>query len=146
MNTKYVDRYLKNLIENLFRKLINFINAKSIMDAELNNVIREVKFYTPLLRDIFSTWVLEIMYMLFLTKKASFNEMKRVLGISSRVLSDKLNILTSYNVINRVVDLNNRPIRIYYRLTDFGEKLALSIIPILLTVKYEFRSGACELL
>ncbi len=47
----------------------------------------------------------------------SFNELKRMLNINSRVLSDKLKILEDYEAITRIVK-PEKPQKVYYQLTD----------------------------
>ncbi len=60
----------------------------------------------------------------------SFNELKRKLNISSRVLSDKLGVLEREGLIVR--DVKFKPLRVYYRLTDFGRDMTISLIPLML--------------
>ena len=50
-----------------------------------------------------------------------FNEMKSVLRISSRVLSDKLRTLEEAGIVIRKVR-TERPVRVLYELTDTGVK------------------------
>jgi len=64
----------------------------------------------------------------------SFNELKRTLNVSSRVLSDKLRILEDYKIVNRMVKPEKQP-KVYYQLTDLGETFALTLIPLLVVIK-----------
>jgi len=103
-------------------------------DIEPKEVAEELNKLTPALSVILSKWVPQIIYSLYLRKTMSFNELKKTLNVSSRVLSDKLKILENSKIVVRIVKPDNPP-RVYYRLTDFGKTIALALIPLLIVLK-----------
>jgi len=103
-------------------------------DIEPKEVAEELNKLTPALSVILSKWVPQIIYSLYLRENMSFNELKKTLNVSSRVLSDKLKILENSKIINRIVK-PERPPKTHYQLTDFGRKIALAILPLLVIIQ-----------
>lgn len=78
---------------------------------------------------LFQKWNLEILYLLALSQKMRFSQLKDVLsGISSRTLSLKLGELEDQGLLNRVV-FPGRPLRVEYSLTENGRTLARLTVP-----------------
>jgi len=75
-------------------------------------------------------WNLEILCALFLRSTIGFNELKKILGINSRTLSDKLKILKQYGYIERVIE-QGPPLRVTYSLTNRGRNIVLLALPLL---------------
>lgn len=75
-------------------------------------------------------WNLEILYALFLRNTIGFNELKKILAINSRTLSDKLKILKQYEYIKRVI-MQGPPLRVTYSLTTRGRTTVLLALPLL---------------
>jgi DNA-binding HxlR family transcriptional regulator len=75
-------------------------------------------------------WNLEILYTLFLRNDAGFSELKRVLGVNSRSLSDKLKSLASCGYVERRVK-TEPPLRVEYALRARGRNLVLLALPLL---------------
>ncbi len=105
-------------------------------EVDLGEVAEELKNINRILSTILSKWNPQIIYCLYF-KSLSFNELKRILNVSSRVLSDKLKILKEYGIVDRIVK-PDKPPRVYYGLTDRGRKIALSLIPTLVVIKNYF--------
>jgi DNA-binding HxlR family transcriptional regulator len=103
-------------------------------DIELKEVAEELNKITPALSTVLSKWVPQIIYSLYLRKTMSFNELKKTLNVSSRVLSDKLKILEYYKIVIRTVK-PEKPPKVYYQLTDIGKHIALALIPLLIIMK-----------
>ena len=62
----------------------------------------------------------------------NYNEIKKVLkSISSRILTDRLKLLEMKGFVERNIH-NTRPVRISYKLTEFGESLVELMIPVVL--------------
>ena len=110
---------------------------------ETLNMIQEARAITPMelkadLKSLERTfnilsqkWSLEILYTLFLTNRAArFNELKRILEVNSRTLSDKLRILHEHGYIERKVD-PEPPLRVDYSLSEKGRNTVLLAIPLL---------------
>jgi DNA-binding HxlR family transcriptional regulator len=75
-------------------------------------------------------WSLQILYILFLRETTGFGEMKKILGVNSRTLSDKLKGLDSYGYIKRAVE-QGPPLRVKYSLTPRGRNTILLALPFL---------------
>ena len=75
-------------------------------------------------------WSLEILYTLFLKNGMRFNEIKGVLGVNSRTLSDKLKTFHKHGYIERNVE-EGPPLRVEYSLTTKGKNTVLLALPLL---------------
>jgi len=75
-------------------------------------------------------WNLEILYTLFLRSSVGFGGLKRILGVNSRTLSDKLKILKQHGYVERKID-QGPPIRVKYSLTARGKNTVLLALPLL---------------
>jgi len=75
-------------------------------------------------------WNLEILYALFLKSTVGFSGIKKILGINSRTLSDKLKSLNKYDYVERTVK-QGPPLRVEYSLTRKGRNTVLLALPLL---------------
>jgi DNA-binding HxlR family transcriptional regulator len=75
-------------------------------------------------------WNLALLYTLFLRSATGFSELKRILGVNSRTLSDKLKMLKAYGYIERKVE-TGPPLRVEYTLTTKGKNTVLLALPLL---------------
>jgi len=75
-------------------------------------------------------WNLEILYTLFLKRTMGFSALKKILGVNSRTLSDKLKSLKRYGYIERTVE-TGPPLRVEYSLTTRGKNIVLLALPLL---------------
>jgi len=134
-NIKYGDgdQELQSIVSNFLREIEMFLNAECFEEMGMNEIAGELGKMAPVLATILSKWVPEIIYGLYF-RRMGFNEIKRMLPISSRVLSDKLRALENEKIVFRVVE-DRKPPRVYYELTGFGKRIALSLIPLLVTAK-----------
>lgn len=86
------------------------------------------------LEDSFSAlsqkWNLEILYALFLKSTIGFSGLKKILGINSRTLSDKLKSLKKHGYVERTVE-QGPPLRVEYSLTTKGRNTVLLALPLL---------------
>ncbi|MGD6933965.1 MAG: winged helix-turn-helix transcriptional regulator [Candidatus Bathyarchaeia archaeon] len=79
---------------------------------------------------LFQKWSLEILYTLLLKKTSGFGGLKKVLGVNSRTLSDKLKLLQSHGYIERNVQ-TGPPLRVEYTLSYKGKNTVLLALPLL---------------
>jgi DNA-binding HxlR family transcriptional regulator len=75
-------------------------------------------------------WNLQILYILFLKETIGFGELKKILGVNSRTLSDKLKSLSQSEFTKRSVD-QGPPLRVKYSLTPRGRNTILLALPFL---------------
>ena len=66
----------------------------------------------------------------FEKRARSFSELKMILGVNSRTLSDKLKSLTQYAYVERTVR-TGPPLRVEYRLRPVGKDIVLLALPLL---------------
>jgi DNA-binding HxlR family transcriptional regulator len=118
-----IDRNLKGIEETLQRLL----EDQKISLEDLKNDIKSLESSFTLLSQ---KWNLEILYTLFLRNVVSFSELKKILRVNSRTLSDKLKSLSSHGYVERTVK-TEPPLRVEYNLTQIGRNTALLALPLL---------------
>lgn len=74
-------------------------------------------------RVVFQPWNTELLFALAIHRTARFGELQKLLGISSRTLSDKLQALAAEGLVERTVH-DEQPVRIEYSLTKDGASAA----------------------
>ena len=84
-------------------------------------------------------WNLEILYALFLKNVINFSQLKRILNVNSRTLSDKLKSLAECRYVERRVK-TEPPLRVEYVLTERGKNVVLLALPLL----YYSRAYPCS--
>ncbi len=111
------------------------------VEATFNQIIEKQKLTPKDLKDeveslqetfnlLFQKWSLEILYSLLLKDAVGFGEIKRILGVNSRTLSDKLKMLQAHGYITRNVS-EGPPLRVEYALTSKGKNTVLLALPLL---------------
>jgi len=126
---------LRRLVESRMR-----VNLKGIEET-LNEIFRNQELGLEDMRETIKSleesfsllsqkWSLQILYILFLRKTTGFGEMKKILGVNSRTLSDKLKGLDRYRYIKRAVE-QGPPLRVKYSLTTRGRNTILLALPFL---------------
>jgi DNA-binding HxlR family transcriptional regulator len=126
-----------------FRKLVESQMDRTLHGIEITfNAIMEKQKITPkelkeeldslqeTFNVLFQKWSLEILYTLLLKKNSGFGGLKKVLGVNSRTLSDKLKLLQKYGYIERNVQ-TGPPLRVEYTLSDKGKDTVLLALPLL---------------
>jgi len=78
---------------------------------------------------LFQKWSLEILYTLMLKDAIGFGELKKILSVNSRTLSDKLKMLQTHGYIIRNVT-PGPPLRVEYSLTSKGKDTVLLALPL----------------
>ena len=126
---------LRKLIEARLDQTLKGIEdtlAKIVEKQELDpqTLQEELKSLEETFNLLFQKWTLEILYSLFLKNAISFGEFKKVLGVNSRTLSDKLKLLTRNGYIQRNVT-SGPPLRVEYTLTPKGRNTVLLAVPLL---------------
>ena len=118
-----MERTIKG-IEDTLRKVLE--NQK-ITFEDLKEDLKSLEESFNLL---FQKWNVEILYTLFLKNTVSFSGLKKILGVNSRTLSDKLKNLKRYGYIERIVKVGP-PLRVEYVLTPKGKNTVLLALPLL---------------
>jgi len=126
-----------------FRKLVETRIDQTLRGVEdtLNQIMQKQEIKPKELKEdlknleenfnfIFQKWSLEILYTLLLKNTGGFGEIKKILEVNSRTLSDKLKMLARYGYITRKVDAGP-PLRVEYALTRKGKDIVLLALPLL---------------
>ncbi|MGA2767099.1 MAG: helix-turn-helix domain-containing protein [Candidatus Bathyarchaeia archaeon] len=136
MNSKTVlSDELRRLVESRMK-----INLRGIEET-LNEIFRNQRLGLDDMRETIKSleesfsllsqkWSLQILYILFLRETTGFGEMKKILSVNSRTLSDKLKGLDQYGYVKRSVE-QGPPLRVKYSLTTRGRSTILLALPFL---------------
>ena len=111
-------------VEEIFNQIIEI---QKVTPAELKAELDSLQDSFNLL---FQKWSLEILYTLLLKDAIGFGEIKKILTVNSRTLSDKLKMLQSQGYITRKVTAGP-PLRVEYSLTAKGKNTVLLALPLL---------------
>jgi len=124
---KLVESRMKSNIEGIEQTLRQIFGTQKLGLEELRETIKSLEESFDLLSQ---KWNLQILYILFLRETTGFGELKKILRVNSRTLSDKLKILNRYGFIKRSVD-QGPPLRVGYSLTCKGRNTILLALPFL---------------
>jgi DNA-binding HxlR family transcriptional regulator len=124
---KLVESRMKSNIEGIEQTLQQIFGSQQLGLEELRETIKSLEESFDLLSQ---KWNLQILYILFLRETTGFGELKKILRVNSRTLSDKLKMLNRYGFIERSVD-QGPPLRVGYSLTLKGRNTILLALPFL---------------
>jgi DNA-binding HxlR family transcriptional regulator len=124
---KLVESRMKSNIEGIEQTLQQIFGSQQLELEELRETIKSLEESFDLLSQ---KWNLQILYILFLRETTGFGELKKILRVNSRTLSDKLKMLNRYGFIERSVD-QGPPLRVGYSLTVKGRNTILLALPFL---------------
>jgi DNA-binding HxlR family transcriptional regulator len=125
--SRLVESRMKNTLKGIEETLQNILERQEIGLEELKGTIKSLEMSFNLLSQ---KWSLQILYTLFLRNTMGFGELKKILGVNSRTLSDKLKSLKHHEYIRRLVD-QGPPLRVKYSLTTLGRNTILLALPLL---------------
>ena len=124
---KLVEARLEQTLRGIEDTLKQIIEKQDISAKELKADLESLEESFNVL---FQKWSLELLYTLFLKNSTGFGELKKILGVNSRTLSDKLKTLNKHDYIEREVD-DGPPLRVKYALTVKGKNTVLLALPLL---------------
>lgn len=81
-------------------------------------------------RDLLQPWTVEILFLLTVVGPVRFTDLERMLGVSSRTLSDRLKFLAQAGLVDRAV-YDEHPVRIEYGTTKAGRRTASLAAPLM---------------
>lgn len=124
---RLVEAKLEQTLKGIEDTLSQIIVYQEISPKELKDDLESLESSFNIL---FQKWSLEILYTLFLKKTTGFGNLKKILSVNSRTLSDKLKILKEHGYIERDVN-TGPPLRVDYELTSKGKNIVLLALPLL---------------
>jgi len=124
---KLVEARLDQTLRGIEDTLSQIMHKQGITPKELKEDLKNLE---DNFNFIFQKWSLEILYTLLLKNTAGFGDIKKILEVNSRTLSDKLKMLAKHNYITRKVD-SGPPLRVEYSLTRKGKDTVLLALPLL---------------
>ena len=124
---KIVEVRMNQVLKGVEETFNQIIETQKITPAELKDELDSLQQSFNLL---FQKWSLEILYTLILKKTIGFGEIKKILTVNSRTLSDKLKMLQKHGYITRSVTAGP-PLRVEYSLTAKGKNTVLLALPLL---------------
>lgn len=124
---KLVETRMQHTLKAIDDTFQLILRKQEIRLADLKETIQSLEQSFSLLSQ---KWSLEILYSLFLKGTIGFNEIKKILGVNSRTLSDKLKTLQEHGYIKRNVD-QGPPLRVTYSITAKGRNTVLLALPLL---------------
>jgi DNA-binding HxlR family transcriptional regulator len=118
---------MKSTLDGIEETLERIFSARETSWDELKEAVHELEESFSLLSE---KWNLQILFILFLRNTAGFSNLKKVLNVNSRTLSDKLKSLQESSYIERTVN-EGPPLRVKYSLTTQGRNVILLALPLL---------------
>jgi len=112
---------MKSTLDGIEETLERIFSARETSWDELKEAVHELEESFSLLSE---KWNLQILFILFLRNTAGFGNLKKVLNVNSRTLSDKLKSLQESSYIERTID-EGPPLRVKYSLTTQGRNVIL---------------------
>lgn len=124
---KLVEARLEHTLKGIEDTLRRILEKQEMSLKNLKETIQSLEESFNLLSQ---KWNLEILYILFLKSTVGFSGLKKILGVNSRTLSDKLKSLKQHGYIGRTVE-QGPPLRVNYSLTTRGKNTVLLALPLL---------------
>ncbi len=124
---KLIETRMNQVINGIEETFNQIIEKQEITPAELKDEVESLQETFNLL---FQKWSLEILYTLMLKDSIGFSEIKKILTVNSRTLSDKLKMLQKHGYLTRNVAAGP-PLRVEYGLTHKAKNTVLLALPLL---------------
>ncbi len=124
---KLVEARMEHTLKGIEDTLQRILENQEMSTKDLKEAVQSLEESFNLLSQ---KWNLEILYTLFLKNTIGFSGLKKILGVNSRTLSDKLKSLKQHGYIERAVK-QGPPLRVNYSLTKRGRNTVLLALPLL---------------
>ena len=124
---RLVETRMEHTLKAIEDTLKRILEKHEIRLEELKETLQSLEKSFSLLSQ---KWSLEILYTLFLRNTVGFSGLKKILGVNSRTLSDKLKTLKQHGFIERMIE-QGPPLRVAYSLTTRGRNTVLLALPLL---------------
>jgi DNA-binding HxlR family transcriptional regulator len=124
---KIVEARMNQVLKGIEETFNQIIETQKITPIELK---AELDSLQESFNVLFQKWSLEILYTLLLKNVIGFGDIRKILTVNSRTLSDKLKMLRKHEYITRNVSAGP-PLRVQYALTSKGKDTVLLALPLL---------------
>jgi DNA-binding HxlR family transcriptional regulator len=124
---KIVESRMNQVLRGIEETFNAIIEKQKITPTELKDELESLQESFNML---FQKWSLEILYTIMLKETIGFGGIRKILGVNSRTLSDKLKMLQTHGYINRKVTIGP-PLKVEYSLTSKGKNTVLLALPLL---------------
>jgi DNA-binding HxlR family transcriptional regulator len=124
---RLVECRIQSTIDGINTTLSQILENQHVTVKSLKEAVCDLEESFDLLAQ---KWVLQILYTLYLKTTLRFNELRAILGINSRTLSDKLKRLSQTQYIERIVEMGP-PLEVHYTLNARGRNAILLALPLL---------------
>jgi DNA-binding HxlR family transcriptional regulator len=124
---RFIESRLRTNLDGIEETLRQVFQVQNLSLEDLKETIQSLEESFNLLSQ---KWNLQILYILFLKETTGFGELKKILGVNSRTLSDKLKSLGKFGYVGRSVQ-QGPPLRVRYSLTRRGRDTILLALPFL---------------
>jgi len=124
---RLVEARMEQTLKGIEDTLKRILEHQELSLQDLKTVIQSLEESFTLLSQ---KWNLEILYTLFLKSTVGFSGLKKILGVNSRTLSDKLKSLKQHGYIQRQVE-EGPPLKVAYSITTKGQNTVLLALPLL---------------
>ena len=124
---KIVEARMNQVLKGIEETFNQIIETQKITPTELK---AELDSLQESFNVLFQKWSLEILYTLLLKNVIGFGDIRKILTVNSRTLSDKLKMLRKHEYITRNVNAGP-PLRVQYALTSKGKGTVLLALPLL---------------
>jgi len=124
---RLVEARMEHTLKAIEDTLQQILAKQEIQLEDMKETLRSLEKSFSLLSQ---KWSLEILYTLFLRNSVGFSGLKKILGVNSRTLSDKLKVLNQHGYIERTIE-SGPPLRVTYFLTTKGRNTVLLALPLL---------------
>ena len=141
-------RLPKENIDKLLKSIETTMQQGTLIREELSqnfgkgpwDITWEVKAAVEALHIFGSRWTTEILTTLYIAGPRRFNQLKTLLsGISSRTLSDKLQLLVEENLVDRIV-VDGPPVKVSYALSQHGRDCGILLSSLVAHLKMHLGS------
>lgn len=124
---KIIESRMERTIRGIEETLKDVLSSQHVTIEDLRDDLKSLEESFNMLSQ---KWNLEILYTIFLKNTVSFSSLKRILGVNSRTLSNKLKNLQKFGYVDRKVH-PGPPLRVEYSLTKKGRETVLLALPLL---------------
>ncbi len=118
-----IPKIVSTVKESFEIEITKYIHNSSRLESERCLIKQIVKLMQ-------GKWSIDILHCIKVLGESHYNEIKKELtGIGSRILTNRLRFFEQEGIIKRTIYVKS-PIRVSYKLTEYGDTLFLLLVPV----------------